>query len=406
MKRFSIILGLSLLLPQLTGRFESVAGARSHSVTVTAGKFNRRDTVVSFDLPADARGAAYSLRDEAGNLTPLQVDSRHHARFVIKELKAGSSKSFTLEAGRTAAGAAGVEATKEGDSLKITLAGREVLQYRGGKGELPGPNVKPLFRRAGYIHPVSTPSGRVVTDDYPPNHLHHHGIWFPWTKTEFEGRHPDFWNMGDGTGSVEFVSLDEVWSGAVDAGFQSRHRFIDLSATPPKAALNETWEVTIYNVGQGTKPYRLFDLVSTQECASGVPLVLPEYHYGGLGFRGNRQWDGKENAIFLTSEGYDRADGHATRSRWCHVGGRIDGELAGVAILGHPGNFRAPQPMRIHPTEPFFCYAPSQMGRWGISPGHPYVSRYRFIVYDGPPDVGEIERLWNDYASPPTVTIK
>ena len=319
--------------------------------------------------PSKREPRSYSLRDETGNLTSLQVDSRHRARFILKELKAGSSRTFSLEAGRAGGSSAGVEATREGDSLKITMAGREVLQYRGGKGELPNPNVKPLFRRGGYIHPVSTPSGRVVTDDYPPNHLHHHGIWFPWTKTEFEGRHPDFWNMGDGTGAVEFESLGEVWSGAVDAGFQSRHRFIDLSATPPKAALKESWEVAIYNVGQGPKPYRLFDLVSTQECATSIPLVLPEYHYGGLGFRGNRQWDGKENAFFLTSEGYDRADGHATRARWCHVGGRIDGELAGVAILCHPGNFRAPQPMRIHPTEPFFCYAPSQLGRWGISPG-------------------------------------
>ncbi|GIT77905.1 MAG: hypothetical protein Ct9H300mP32_2870 [Verrucomicrobiota bacterium] len=39
-----------------------------------------------------------------------------------------------------------------------------------------------------------------ITDDYPHNHKHHHGIWFPWTNTIFEGRKPDFWNMGNGTG--------------------------------------------------------------------------------------------------------------------------------------------------------------------------------------------------------------
>ena len=83
----------------------------------------------------------------------------------------------------------------------------------------------------------------------------------------------------------------------------------------------------------------------------------------------------------------------------------VDGQLAGIAILGHPDNFRAPQPMRIHPDEPFFCFAPSQLGQWEIKPGTPYVSRYRFIVADGPPDEAEINRLWNDYAHPPRVIV-
>ena len=63
----------------------------------------------------------------------------------------------------------------------------------------------------------------MVTDDYPPDHFHHHGIWFAWTKTEFEGRHPDFWNVADGTGRVEFVAVDQTWSGSVHAGFKSRN---------------------------------------------------------------------------------------------------------------------------------------------------------------------------------------
>jgi len=55
-------------------------------------------------------------------------------------------------------------------------------------------------------------NGLLVTDDYPPNHLHHHGIWFPWTKTRFEGREVDFWNMGGKTGTVEFVAFGKSWN--------------------------------------------------------------------------------------------------------------------------------------------------------------------------------------------------
>jgi hypothetical protein len=387
--------------------WESGAAQKFFAVTVAAGPFDRRDALASFTLPNDLRAAHYALRDESGRLIPLQMDENRQATFVLSKLKAGATKSYRLEAvksGRTPA-AQGVELVRERDGVAVTAAGHPVLRYQAQKGRLPRADMKPIFLRGGYLHPVHTPSGRVVTDDYPPKHQHHHGVWFAWTKTEFEGRKPDFWNMGDGSGTVEFKALDQTWGGPVHGGFKARHTYVDLSGTAAKPTLNESWEVIVYQVGKGEKPYSMFDLVSTQECATSSPLVLPEYHYGGVGFRGNRQWDGKENAFFLTSEGKDRTNGHGTRARWCNIGGRIDGRLAEVAIFCHPNNFRAPQPMRIHPDEPFFCFAPSQMGRWEIAPGKPYVSRYRFIVYDGPPDRAEIERLWNDYANPPQVTI-
>ena len=61
--------------------------------------------------------------------------------------------------------------------------------------------------------------------------------------------------------------------------------------------------------------------------------------------------------------------------------------------------------MRIHPTEPFFNFAPSQTGPWEIRPGEDYVSRYRFVVSDGKPDAALLDRLWDDYANPPRVEI-
>src|SRR5262249_18736816 len=152
-----------------------------------------------------------------------------------------------------------------------------VLSYQGLPGPLPGSDVKPIFVRGGYIHPVYTPSGRLVTDDFPSDHYHHHGIWFAWTKTEFEGRHPDFWNMGAGSARVQFEALDEVSSGPVAAGFKSRHRYVDLTGPSVRTALTEQWTVHVYHVGQGEKKYFMFDIEATQECATGSDLILEEY---------------------------------------------------------------------------------------------------------------------------------
>jgi hypothetical protein len=206
---------------------------------------------------------------------------------------------------------------------------------------------------------------------------------------------------------VEFVALDQTWSGPVHGGFRARHRFMDLTAPTPRAVLNETWEVKVYGGTAGPTPFWVFDLVSTQECATSSPLKLPEYRYGGIGFRGHGQWDGKANAFYLTSEGEtDRVKAHASRARWCHIGGQVDGRRTGMAMLGHPDNFRAPQPMRIHPDEPFLNFAPCQAGDMEITPGRPYVSRYRCIVADGPPDRALLDRLWNGYAHPPQVKVE
>jgi hypothetical protein len=385
---------------------DSDAAQKAVYITVAAGKLDRRESVVTFSLPKTLKAKGYELRDDKGGRIPLQVDAAGNATFVLAELNAGETKRYRVETAKSAASSVkGVQLTKEGDKLLISSAGHQVLAYQTQPGELPGSEIKPIFKRGGYIHPVYAPSGRSITDDFPADHRHHHGIWWAWTKTEFEGRHPDFWNVHDGTGNVEFVAVDSTWSGQVHAGFKARTRSVDVSAPKPVTALNEEWQVTVYRVGQGKNAYSMFDLVSTQDCATTSPLVLPEYRYGGLGFRGHREWIDTNNCFFLTSEGKERSDGNGTRARWCHIGGRIGGEFAGIAILDHPGNFRAPQPVRLNPDQPFFCYAPSVMGAWEIGRGQQYVSRYRFVVYDGQPDVAQLNRLWDDYANPPQVTV-
>ncbi|MGD0090165.1 MAG: PmoA family protein [Planctomycetota bacterium] len=379
--------------------------SKSYTVTVSAGEHDRSDTPVCIVLP-EAPQSGWTMSDEAGTAVPVQQDAQRQLWFILPELKAGQSKTYALKPSKAAEAAPAVNAIQNGNVVELTVDNRTVLHYQADKSELPK-GYGAQYQRGGYIQSVFTPAGRLVTDDYPPNHKHHHGIWTPWTKTEFEGRHPDFWNMGDKTGTVEWVALDKPWAGTVFGGFKSRHKQVDLTAKPePKTALNETWEVRVFRVGLGAQKYNLFDLTDTQECASASPLSLLKYHYGGFGIRGNREWDGAPNAFFLTSEGKDRKNGNESRARWSHIGGKVGGELAGIAVLDHPDNFRAPQPLRIHPTEPFLGICASQLGDWKIEPGKPYVARYRLVVSDGPADKELLERLWNDFAKPPGVVLK
>jgi hypothetical protein len=377
------------------------------SITVEAGDYDRRDCVVECKLPPGVSGLMVG-----DNTVAVQHESQAPegvAWFIERELKRGTKKTYRFVKADSLAAA---QARAGNGTVTLSVLNKTAFTYRTEKAEFPPdrPDLKPIYQRGGYIHPVLSPSGKQVTDDYPVNHKHHHGIWFAWTHTEFEGRTPDFWNMGDGKGFVEFKSLDKTWSGPVHAGFISQHRQMDttLKGEKPKTALLETWNVKLFAVGNNAKqPYYLFDMEITDSCAHG-PVKLPQYRYGGIGVRGNWAWNGKDKLNFLNSEGVtDRSKGEEgqTVGRWAHMGGLVDGALTGIAVLDHPDNVRAPQPQRIHPTEPFLCLAPQQAGDVEITPGHPLTLRYRFVVADGAPDKTELDRLWNDYAHPPKVTV-
>lgn len=374
-----------------------------YEIVVYSGTIDRKNTVVSFYVPSDVIAGSYIMKSGSGKPVYLQVDERNVGMFIIDQLPRDEIERYTLAADQSITDY-DAKVLQEIDNLKITyrVNGNDVISYYYSERPLPD-GIDTVYTRAGYIHPVLTPSGVILTQDFAEVHPHHHGIWSAWTKVEFDGRNPDFWNVGKHTGTVEFESLDNTWAGHVHGGFRSRLIYVDLTPDIPVTALNEQWEVRVYNIAGD---YHIFDIKVTQTANTSMPVVLPEYEYGGLGFRGHEDWEGRDNAFFLTSEGKTRTDGHGTPARWCHIGGYTNNQLAGIAILDHPGNFRHPQPMHIHQTRTFFNYAVVKSGELKIEPGIPYRMQYRYITYDGEPDTLEIERLWMDYAYPPSVTIK
>ena len=380
--------------------------AAAPQLTLASAPFDRAGQVIRF-TPPPGLPQPIAATDGDGRRWPVQIDPDGQACLVVPWQAAGRTLVLTLESAPVADRGAAIESGTVGGGLAFTNEGKPVLSYHLDPSALPRPGIPPEYHRAGYIHPIYSPSGALISDDYPPDHIHHHGIWSPWTKTEFQGRTPDFWNMGKKTGTVERVALNRTWSGWVHGGFEARHRMVDLSAPTPVTALNETWDVVIYRVAGAAKPVHLFELTIRQTCATNDPLILPEYHYGGTAFRGRAEWLGATASQFLTAEGEtDRVKAQGQRTRWIAQSGAVGaGAVAGLAMLGHPDNVRAPQPVRIHPREPYFCFTPSQLGRWTIEPGQTYVARYRFLVFDGAPDPALIEAYWQGFAQPATARV-
>jgi predicted Rossmann-fold nucleotide-binding protein len=80
--------------------------------------------------------------------------------------------------------------------------------------------------------------------------------------------------------------------------------------------------------------------------------------------------------------------------------GTVEEILYLLGVLSHPDNVHSPQPVRIHPTEPFLNFAPQQAGAFRLRPGEPFRQRYRFVVFDGAPDATRLDAIWQAWATP------
>jgi hypothetical protein len=62
--------------------------------------------------------------------------------------------------------------------------------------------------------------------------------------------------------------------------------------------------------------------------------------------------------------------------------------------------------MLIDPEDPVMGFSPVKNGPITVQPGQPLRLHYRFVVLDGKPDSKLFDRLWNDFADPPAVSLR
>ena len=412
MSRYRFLISAVVVLG--LGEVMSRASEPTFSLTIRAGDHARSHSVIEFSLPEKAReDVAWELVDERGTATPTQT-LLGRPRWLVWQLNepllAEQSRTYTLRAARPSSPGHGPE-TARGPGLretegKLSLlnAAEEILSYHAATSPPPA-GIAAHYARSGHIHPLKTPSGRTITAEFPADHAHQHGVFFAWVQTQFAGHEVDFWNQGKRLGNVRHRRVVEARAGEVYAGFTSQLEHLDLTAGE-KLVLNETWRVMAMKVEDAY----LVDIESTQTAASDEPLKVLKYHYGGFGWRGPSEWlhaDEKSGATgceFLTSAGQGRVQGNHTRPQWVSVTGKVSGELCTVAIFGHPQNLRHPQPVRLHPDKPYFCFAPCVLEDLEIKPDQPLTSRYRIITHDGPSRPDLYDRLVRDWETPVVTT--
>jgi hypothetical protein len=359
--------------------------------------------------------ALYEITSTGEKLVASQIESGHSARlwFILNGVSAkNSERKFVLKKEeKTATTLSKVSLTRDNKDLSLLMNKKPILSYRFAT-TFPPDSINPLYKRSGFIHPLSSPGGEVLSRIQAPDHYHHYGIWGPWTKTTIDGRAVDFWNLMAGEGTVKFAGFLSEAEGAIYSGFQALQQHVDFGAKgEDQIAMNEILDVRAWNIGEGVW---MIDYTTSLNSPLKNGIMLDAYRYGGgIGFRATEKWH-KDNCTVLTSDNKTRIDADGSFAKWCIVEGEsaTAAGRSGILFMSHPSNRMHPEPMRVWPLDAnggrgdmYFEFVPIRHDDWKLEPKQNYTLKYRMIVFDGKMDAVTAEKYWNSFAKNPQIEI-
>lgn len=355
----------------------------------------------------------YESTKEGEIVVSSQIELGYSANlwFILKGIsERNSERKFVLKLEeKEPAGQSKISLKKDHKDLSLLTNEQPILNYRFAT-TYPPDGINPLFQRSGFIHPLTSPGGEVLTRIQAPDHYHHYGIWGPWTKTHINERAVDFWNLLAGEGTVKFAGFLSETEGTIFSGFQALQQHIDFGAKgKDQIAMNEILDVKAWNVGGKVW---MVDYTTSLNSPLKNGILLDAYRYGGgIGFRATEKWK-KDNCTVLTSDNKTRTDADGSYARWCMVEGESEVKegRSGILFLSHPSNRMHPEPMRVWPLDAnggrgdmYFEFVPIRHNDWKLEPKQTYSLKYRMIIFDGKMDAKTAEMYWNSFASNPKV---
>jgi hypothetical protein len=268
--------------------------------------------------------------------------------------------------------------------------GKTVLKY-----QLDRPADSKLTVESGcYFHPVTTPSGVVMTDEAPPDHPHHRGIFLAWV--EMHGRKDaDFWGWGEHAPTKQRRILNRKVTDLQSGPGQARFRAQNEWKAEDDLVLTEHLETKVslassaYVIDLGYRLIPAFDLKLSRWAFSGFCVRTRK--------DGKIEAFGPEGAVRLPNPKHTEPPTDWPAASWYDYTLRLEGDtIAGVAVLDHPLNpaslwhnhrdVRMLNPCVVAPAEVL------------LQAGRPFELRYRVVVHDGPVQKELLSQLHADWS--------
>jgi hypothetical protein len=277
-------------------------------------------------------------------------------------------------------------------SLQLFDGDQPVLVYNHGLiTDEKVPQSDPRRSRACYIHPLWGLNGEILTDDFPKDHYHHHGIFWTWPHVGIDGKEYDLW-AGDDIHD-KFVR----WLGR-DTGPAAAELAVENGwfVGEKKVMIERVW-LRVFRPAGGARAIDLdfawipVDRPITLRGAEGKS-------YGGLTVRFAVRSE-KDAAITVPS-GRTTADLPDTKLEWADLSARFGDakEPSGAAIFVPPAHPDFP------PTWLTRHYGALCVGWPGVdgktfAPGKPIRLSYRVWIHQRAVGVEELKQAYAAYVA-------
>lgn len=204
------------------------------------------------------------------------------------------------------------------ESIRLEEDGRPVYVYNFGL--MTSASAPARYARCCYVHPLYTPDGTVVTDDFPRDHFHHRGLSWMWPVVIVDGKEHDLW-------AIRGIRHRFVkWLRRETSGDRALLRVENGWFTETRKVVTETVEITAW------RGHKL--RVRLQYDADGEPVIIqgtPDHNkgYGGLGLR----FAARQDTVLRTEAGVEAKDSDMVPHAWAELEGTFAGaQRAGVRI--------------------------------------------------------------------------
>ena len=370
----------------------------TRTLTIAAGRHDRRDCPVWFDPPEGAGESFVLAAAEDGREYGAQR-AGPGAFLLLDELT--SDRTLRLRPTGRSAPEGRLSLAERDGGLEIAVDGRPFATYRFGDAE-PRP----------YVYPLFGPTGRSMTRGFPMlpddpseshDHPHHRGLMVAFGEVNGV----DCWSETPGHGRIEHVAWERRSAGPSGVDLLERLRWVGPDG---RELLHETRRLTLY----AGSTVRLIDVEIELAPASFAVLLGDTKEGGPLAIRVPTPIEGRRDGRIVNAQGgVGEAETWGKRSAWVDYAGPIEGEEVGVALFDHPSSFRHPTYWHVRDYG-LFCPNPfgraaftgdaGQRGDHVLAPSERVVFRYRVCLHAGPDPVGQARARYADYAYPPTAS--
>ncbi|MCY1719908.1 PmoA family protein [Prolixibacteraceae bacterium Z1-6] len=263
--------------------------------------------------------------------------------------------------------------------IKIVDGNKNVLAYRTTPKSLDG-----KYERCNYIHPLWGPDGKVLTEDFPADHLHHRGVFWAWHQVWIgDKRIGDPWELVDFEQDVVELEFMKSSDGAVQLKTEVEWKSGKWKVDGKKVPYMK--EFATITVNKAVDNYRKIDFeIKLQAMQEGLKIGGSDDVKGYSGFSVRMALP--EDIVFSGPHGDVEAEVTAVKSDgYIDMSGSIgaNGKKGGIVILDNPENPGYPQAwiLRNRNSMQNAAYPGNQL--IPVSTNQFLVLKYSLVVYSG-----------------------